>query len=103
MVLRAVLSAQADRVSRALGARSGVEMRAARRAAEAVGAQLVLGGNQASASPLSFRMSHMLLWSLHCDTEAVEAQVGLGGTAHCVVHPCMFCRDRYPSPVGAGC
>ena len=43
MVLRAVLSAQAGRVSRALAMRSGVEMRAARRAAERVGAQVVLG------------------------------------------------------------
>lgn len=43
MLLRAVLSAQAGRVSEALGVRSGVEMRAARRAAEAVGAQIVLG------------------------------------------------------------
>ena len=43
MVLRAVLSAQAGRVSRALAMRSGVEMRAARRAAERIGAQIVLG------------------------------------------------------------
>ena len=43
MVLRAALSAQAGRVSRGLGVRSGVEMRAARRAAEAVDAQIVLG------------------------------------------------------------
>ena len=43
MVLRAALSAQAGHVSRGLGVRSGVEMRAARRAAEAVDAQIVLG------------------------------------------------------------
>lgn len=43
MLLRAVLSAQADRVSAALGTRSGVEMRAGRRAAERAGAQIVLG------------------------------------------------------------
>ncbi len=43
MVLRAVLSAQAGKVSQALGMRSGVEMRAARRAAERIGAQIVLG------------------------------------------------------------
>ena len=43
MLLRAVLAAQASRAAEALGARSGVEMRAARRAAEAVGAQIVLG------------------------------------------------------------
>ena len=43
MVLRAALSAQAGRVSKGLGVRSGVEMRAARRAAEAVDAQIVLG------------------------------------------------------------
>ena len=43
MVLRAVLSAQADKVSQALGTRSGVEMRAARAAAERIGAQIVLG------------------------------------------------------------
>lgn len=34
---------QVDRVSRSLGARSGVEMRAASRAAERIGAQIVLG------------------------------------------------------------
>ena len=45
MVLRAVLSAQADKVSQALGMRSGVEMRAARHAAERIGAQIVLGGS----------------------------------------------------------
>lgn len=44
MLLRAVLSAQADRVSAALGTRSGVEMRSGRAAAERVGAQIVLGG-----------------------------------------------------------
>ena len=43
MVLRAALSAQAGRVSKGLGVRSGVEMRAARRAAEAINAQIVLG------------------------------------------------------------
>ena len=43
MVLRAVLSTQAARVSRALAMRSGFEMRAARRAAERIGAQIVLG------------------------------------------------------------
>ena len=43
MVLRAVLSAQAGKVSQALGVRSGVEMRAARRSAERIGAQIVLG------------------------------------------------------------
>ena len=43
MVLRAVLSAQAGKVSQALGMRSGVEMRAARRSAERIGAQIVLG------------------------------------------------------------
>ncbi len=49
MLLRAVLSAQADRVSAALGTRSGVEMRAGRRAAERIGAQIVLGGDQIQA------------------------------------------------------
>lgn len=48
MVLRAVLSAQAGRVSRVLAMRSGVEMRAARRAAERVGAQVVLGESHPS-------------------------------------------------------
>ncbi len=43
MLLRAALAAQAGRVSRALAVRSGVEMRAARRTAERVGAQMVLG------------------------------------------------------------
>ena len=51
MVLRAALSAQADRVSKGLGVRSGVEMRAARRAAEAVGAQIVLGDRHLPLSP----------------------------------------------------
>ena len=36
MVLRAVLSAQADKVSQALNVRSGVEMRAARRTASGI-------------------------------------------------------------------
>ena len=44
MLLRAVLSAQADRVSAVLGTRSGVEMRSGRAAAERIGAQIVLGG-----------------------------------------------------------
>lgn len=50
MLLRTVLSAQAARVSRALAMRSGVEMRAARRAAERIGAQIVLGECPASLS-----------------------------------------------------
>lgn len=44
MLLRAVLSAQANRVSAALGTRSGIEMRSGRAAAERIGAQIVLGG-----------------------------------------------------------
>lgn len=48
MLLRAVLSAQADRVSAALGTRSGVEMRAARAAAERIGSQIVLGERRCS-------------------------------------------------------
>ena len=59
MVLRAVLSAQAGKVSQALGMRSGVEMRAARSAAERIGAQVVLGG-------LPYQHAH-LAWETTAD------------------------------------
>jgi hypothetical protein len=44
LMVRAALARQVDRVGRALGRRSGIEMRAARRAADRLGAQVVLGG-----------------------------------------------------------
>ncbi|BDA45348.1 TraB domain-containing protein [Coccomyxa sp. Obi] len=70
MLLRAVLSAQADRVSAALGTRSGVEMRAGRAAAERVGAQIVLGDRpieitlQRAWAALSWRQRFQLLSAL---------------------------------------
>ncbi|KAK9901278.1 hypothetical protein WJX75_003832 [Coccomyxa subellipsoidea] len=87
MLLRAVLSAQADRVSAALGTRSGVEMRAGRRAAERAGAQIVLGDRpieitlQRAWASLSWRQRFQLLSALwqsqgqaaDISAEAVEA------------------------------
>jgi hypothetical protein len=60
MLLRAVLAAQASRAAEALGMRSGVEMRAARRAAEALGAQIVLG-EQPNLAPICLFQVRMQL------------------------------------------
>ena len=75
MVLRAVLSAQADKVSQALGMRSGVEMRAARCAAERTGAQIVLG--RQTPCPLSCSCADVL---------------GRGG---CLSEPCTSTTSRW--------
>lgn len=48
MLLRLLLSAQADKLSQKLRIDSGSEMKAAREAAESTGAQLVLGMRIAS-------------------------------------------------------
>jgi len=75
MVLRAVLSAQADKVSQALNMRSGVEMRAARRTAERIGAQIVLG--EQSSSPDGF---HRVLLCECCRSPSdLLVQQGLPG------------------------
>lgn len=86
MLLRAVLSAQADRVSAALGTRSGVEMRAGRRAAERAGAQIVLGEG---CPPVCYwenlSLCCGLLSFLSCSqsaaAERARAQIALGGFA----------------------
>ncbi|CAL5228667.1 g11840 [Coccomyxa viridis] len=84
MVLRAVLSAQAGKVSQALGVRSGVEMRAARRSAERIGAQIVLGDRpieitlqrawQALTWPQRLRLLGLLLQSGPVDPSELNAQ-----------------------------